>query len=434
MNRFRGKLALLLICVLSMGAMGLAEEGAIPESPRIAALRKELKDGHPEALARFWEYVEKVGTPIVEPSGETNQLLVTFVWRADAELKNVLLVGGPAERDFLKNQLVRVGESDLFSRTYRARDDMRATYQFSPNDPLTPIEDDKNIAARVMKFRKDPLNPRIFKSGISQLSILELPAAAPQPWIEARPGVAKGEVKSELMKSEGLKNDRTVLFYTPPGFDPKGARYPLLVVFDGPVYNTVVPTPTILDNLLAEGKIPPFVAALVGNTGGQGGRDRELPCNPEFADYLAKELIPYVREHYHATDDPKRTIVSGSSYGGLASTFAALQHPEIFGNVLSQSGSYWWRHDTDVEHEWLTGQYAAKEKLPVRFHMEVGLMEAGPTPGGGPSQLVTNRHMRNVLKAKGYEVSYHEYNGGHDYLVWRGTLGDGLVELTKGWK
>jgi enterochelin esterase-like enzyme len=34
-----------------------------------------------------------------------------------------------------------------------------------------------------------------------------------------------------------------------------------------------------------------------------------------------------------------------------------------------------------------------------------------------------------VLRAKGYHVRYEEYNGGHDYLRWRGTLADGLISL-----
>jgi enterochelin esterase family protein len=45
------------------------------------------------------------------------------------------------------------------------------------------------------------------------------------------------------------------------------------------------------------------------------------------------------------------------------------------------------------------------------------------------SQLVTNRHFRDVLKARGYTIQYREFNGVHDYLNWRDSLVQGLAYL-----
>jgi enterochelin esterase-like enzyme len=199
-----------------------------------------------------------------------------------------------------------------------------------------------------------------------------------------------------------------------------------VLLFDGQACIDLLDVPTVLDNLLAESRIPSLVVVMVDNPDRET-RNRELPCHQPFADFLARELLPWARARYHVTDDPARTIVGGQSYGGLAATFAGLRYPEVFGNVLSQSGSFWWKPDGDEEHEWLTRQFVDSPALPLRFYLDVGLLENSYEEG--PSQRCTNRHMRDILRAKGYPVHYVEYNGGHDYVWWRGTLADGLLAL-----
>ena len=46
-----------------------------------------------------------------------------------------------------------------------------------------------------------------------------------------------------------------------------------------------------------------------------------------------------------------------------------------------------------------------------------------------PTPLVANRHLRDVLQAKGYAVQLQEINGGHDFFNWQAGLADGLVSL-----
>jgi enterochelin esterase family protein len=115
------------------------------------------------------------------------------------------------------------------------------------------------------------------------------------------------------------------------------------------------------------------------------------------------------------------------SYGGLAAAWCCLRRPDVFGNALSQSGSFWWGAEGSGEWQWLTRKYHASDRLSLRFYMDVGLLEDGRrTDPGYPTMVEANRALRDVLLAKGYDVHYAEFNGGHDYVTWRGTIADGL--------
>ncbi len=117
--------------------------------------------------------------------------------------------------------------------------------------------------------------------------------------------------------------------------------------------------------------------------------------------------------------------MGGSSLGGLTAAFAALRRPDLFGNVLSQSGSYWWRPPDDAEPHWLARQFEAAPRLPLRFYLDVGSLESD-------GQRRANERLRDVLQGKGYPVRYAEFRGGHTFLCWQGTLSDGLLALLGG--
>jgi enterochelin esterase-like enzyme len=404
----------------STGSVQTAQE---PVSSRIGALRKAIESGDRPALEQFWQEVNAQGAPIIEPiQGDDENLFVTFLWRAKQETRNVVVYAGLDGGNIPKNQMSRLMDTDLWYKTYRVPRDARFTYALSPNDSLVPIEDvdEKDIAKRFSTVRIDSLNKRG--------SIVELPGTPPQVWGVPQPEVPKGRVEDTKLKSEILKNERRVRVYTPPGYARDGKPYGLIVMFDGPMYTLLIPTPTILDNLLAKSKLPPMVAVILDNPT-LHSRETEFACYEPYAEFIAKEVIPWVRTNYNVTSDPSQTVVSGVSFGGLAAAFIGFKHPEIFGNVISQSGSFWWKPDSENEPEWLTRQFVGGTKLPLRFFLNVGLFERGPTPHGGPDMVSVSRHMRDVLRAKGYEVEYRECNCGHDYLNWRGMLPDALMKL-----
>jgi enterochelin esterase family protein len=397
------------------------------DSPRLLALWRELQGGRRDALDRFWQEVQGKA-PLVEPvANDDKDYWVTYVWRGDQQTALVRLFGGLPS--YIPKDLKRLPQTDLWYWTERVPIDARYGYGFLVN-PRAGVR---------ASLRPDPLGRRVY----AERSVVELPAAPPQRWSEPLEGVRQGKREAHKIPSAALKMERAVTVYTPAGYDPKGKECGLLVVFDGEASGgdltgfNPIPGHVILDNLIAKERIAPVVAVFVesGPT-----RDRDLGCSAAFVDFLAKELLPWVHSRYHVSSDPARTVVAGVSRGGLAAAYCAWRHPELFGNVLAQSGAFWWYPEADedrkergrgarrlIEREpgWLTRQFAQHPRQPVRFYLEAGTFELDLAGG----ICTESRRLRDVLQAKGYSVIYREYNGDHDDIAWRGSFADGLLAL-----
>jgi enterochelin esterase family protein len=81
--------------------------------------------------------------------------------------------------------------------------------------------------------------------------------------------------------------------------------------------------------LVASKKIHPLVALLVDNPSATT-RGRDLQCSTPFADFLAKELLPWARQHYRFSAEPEQTIVGGPSLGGLSAAYKAGDMMKIY--------------------------------------------------------------------------------------------------------
>lgn len=411
-------------------------------SPRLRA----LGDGSDAAaIAAFWDEIAIEGTPIIEPDGEDPAArLVTFVWRAMEPLENLVLAEWYSSGDAAEKQMTRLGESELWYRTLVMRSNLRGVYNFLPNDSLKPVRTDPDIAARMARMLRDPLNPKqvlpeplrgIADPPWGNSSVIELPDAPPLPGHQIRADVPKGTISEQTFTSEHLGNERSIWIYTPAGYATSTEECALLLQFDGDRCLDIQNLPAILDHLIATKDIPPVIAVMIANV----NRGLDLPCNQAMADALADELIPMMRRDYRIVPGPASVVAAGQSYGGLAAAWVALRRPEAIGNAYCQSGSFWWLPAENPlatmsvlgeapEYAWLPGQVAIWPTAPVRFYMEAGLLEAG-NEGVMPSLLSSHRHMRDVLIAKGYDVAYHEYPGGHDSYVWRGLYPAGLKHL-----
>lgn len=396
--------------------------------PAIAVLKHRLESGESRALEEFWQTATKNGTPLIERTeSASNEVIATFIWRGNARTQSVALLAPLQKLPGMGNfPLSRLLSSNVWYKCWELRDDLRFTYGFRESVKLA----EKGPQQATI----DPLNPlRInvsYDEGApkTEFSIAAMPRALDESWILSQPGVPVGKLERYQLKSAILGKERGISVYTPPGYSEKSKNgYWLLVLFDGFFYRSSIPTPTILDNLIHAGRVPPIVAVLIDNP--RDFRGSELGYNPAFVEFLSKEALPWIQEHWNVARDPQKCIVGGLSMGGSEAAFVALRHPEEFGNVLSQSGSFADGNGTDVKWEWLASQYKVVPKLQLKFFIEEGLME--DISRDGPTGLAANRHFAEVLKNKDYWVAYEEVGGSHEPVHWRDTLPQGLIALAK---
>jgi enterochelin esterase-like enzyme len=393
--------------------------------------------------AAFWARVTQTGTPLIEPDPTSaGHSIVTYVFEAPPGASHVVVQSGVG--DAPSNVMDRIVRASVCHASYRYRNDVRTSYGFAPDAPLVSF--DAATAAELKTLRDfwdnftpapDPHGREVFVSRAGQgraddhTSFVSLTEAPDEQAAYKRPDIARGWIDRHALPSQLMGNERNIWVYTPPGYASGDASYPLLVAFDGGWALSRLPTQRLLDSLLADGRIKPVVAVFIDNPT-PDSRNVELPCNESFARFVEEELLPWVRDRYRICEDPADHFVTGASYGGLAAMWFGLRLPHVFGNVISQAASLWWGPGFKMEAprsaggytpEWLIEQYRTSPRLPVRFWMEIGLMEH-------PSLMIEpNRRMKALLEQKGYDLTYSEPCGAHDTALWRGTLATALAKM-----
>lgn len=443
------KLIVVLLAFASPAAFGQAAERvtSVPLGPwasrEAGKLASDSRNGG--AQDEFWQRLRQERTPVIErdPS-DPEAMLVTFVVRAPGGYRNPV----PAVHGALwwhdLYPMEHVPGTDIWLKTMRFPAATRAAYWLAwPRgrvaDPaaidIYGVFADRSSPAH--EVYTDPFarhaapyfNTATGESS-RQYSWFEGPDAPPEPYLQQQGRIAKGALETRVVSSELLENAREVTIYTPPGYRKDSKHeYPLLLIFDRDEYLTTVQVPQLLDAMIDAKAVPPLVAVLV-DVIGYAERLRELPGNPTFQEFVHDELLPPLEREFGLTKDPAQRVVAGASYGGLCATLLARRYPGTFGAVLSQSGALAWGPvsalvsgaDRAAGYASLAELYAEEPRLPIRFSIDVGLLEREGMING-------NRHFRDVLRAKGYQVDYAEFAGPHDWVAWRGTFPDRLKAL-----
>jgi enterochelin esterase-like enzyme len=285
------------------------------------------------------------------------------------------------------------------------------------------------------------------------------PPYAPAPENAEREGVPKGKVETFMLPMEGsafyppggrgrggaAATEREVVVYIPAQYVP-GTPAPLLFAHDAMGAHDTPPAPympTILDNMIADKRLPVMVAVMVMPS---NQRSMEYDTvSGKFAEYVEAEVLPKVAEKFNVTftKDPNARAVMGGSSGAAAALSMAWFHPELYRRVLCFSGTFTQlgqRNDVAPNGGWSyhTTLIPNSEKKPLRIWLHVSQNDNGAnsSSAGMGNWVIANIKMAEVLKAKGYpyQFVYSKESGHVDRPVRAHTLAPALEWLWKDYK
>jgi len=250
------------------------------------------------------------------------------------------------------------------------------------------------------------------------------------------PGIARkvfGKVdpknpKTLIVETHQIDYKRQITVYIPAQYVP-GTEAPFMVSHDGPKGRPDMTLPRILDNLIAQKRVPAMIVIMIANGGGdaQGHeRGREYDTmSGLFAEYIETEVLPLVEKNCKVklTKDPDGRAAIGSSSGGSAALIMAWYHTDLYHRVLTTSGTFvnqQWPFDPktpDGAWGFHNKLIAESPKKPIRIFISVGdrdLLNPNVMRDGMHDWVEANNRMAEVLKAKGYHYQYlFCLNAGH---------------------
>ena len=211
--------------------------------------------------------------------------------------------------------------------------------------------------------------------------------------------------------------------YIPAQYQPDGSAA-VMVFQDGRGYQDLKGhwrVPTVFDNLIARGDMPPTVAVFI-NPGNDPAKNPPVPGKPSkatnrsfeydslgdrYARFLLEEILPEVERKWPLTKDPEKRAICGASSGGICSFTVAWEHPEAFRKVLSTIGSF-----TNIRGGNVYPSLIRKtEPKPLRVFLADTSGDLDNPFGNWP---LANQQMASALRFMKYDVRF-DYAEGYSH-------------------
>jgi enterochelin esterase-like enzyme len=244
-------------------------------------------------------------------------------------------------------------------------------------------------------------------------------------------------VQQILFPSKSTNTSRRAFVYTPPDYEKDANnRYPVLYLQHGwgedeTAWSVQGHANLIMDNLIAEGKVRPFLivmtygmtndvrpggppaAAPGAGATGAGAATRPATRRGGLANFnigpfqtvLVDELIPYVDANFRTRADQPHRAMAGLSMGGMETKRITLANLDKFSHIGLFSGGTITPEDVDKTPGF-------KEKVKVVF-CSCGSRE-------NPANINGNHEALDKIGVK--NTAYVSPDTAHEFLTWRRSL------------
>lgn len=253
--------------------------------------------------------------------------------------------------------------------------------------------------------------------------------------------VPHGTIAKRWYTSKGLKEDRRLTIYTPPGYEASKEKYPVLYLLHGmggdeEAWMTLGRASQILDNLIAQGKAKPMIVIMpnghTSNSAAPGESSKGFykidMVTPDIftGDMEANfnEIIAFTEQNYRVKSDAKNRAIAGLSMGGFHSLYISANQPKTFDYIGLFSPAI-------LPPE--------NKKSPIYENLDAKLKDQKANAyrlywvAIGKTDFLYKHvtEFRHKLDEMNFSYQYVESEGGHTWSNWRKYLTDFVPQLFK---
>ena len=279
---------------------------------------------------------------------------------------------------------------------------------------------------------------------------------------DVRADIPHGALAQRLYFSKTLNAMRRMHVWTPAGYEKSTNELPVLYLIHGGGDNDaswpgVGCAGTILDNLLAEGKMTPMIVVMPNGSIDVPNLMDEVPL---FEQDLMTSIIPFIEANYRVKADKQHRAIAGLSMGGLHTLFIALNNPDMFdfvglfsaqtSNMLDENNIFKmerfnhnmqrFRNVLALVQDKVAPPVSLSDKMAdidIYNRLEEKLQrqfEHAPqlyyiAIGSDDFLKKMNSQYRDILDKHGYPYTYVETDGDHSWENWRKYLVDFLSKF-----